>query len=49
MAMDTRKRREQQEPLWYQSELPEAPGHPFYQRLNRVPDGDGCDRFVSIT
>ena len=32
MAMGTRKQRERQEPLWYQSELPEAPGHPFYQR-----------------
>ena len=30
MAMGTRKQRERQEPLWYQGELPEAPGHPFY-------------------
>jgi len=28
--MGTRKQRERQEPLWYQGELPEAPGHPFY-------------------
>ncbi len=45
MAMGTRKRLERQEPLWYQSELPEAPGHPFYQRLNRVLDEEGFDRF----
>jgi transposase len=45
MAMGTRKQRERQEPLWYQSELPEAPGHPFYQRLNRLLDEEGFDRF----
>jgi hypothetical protein len=45
MAMGTRKQRERQEPLWNQSELPEAPGHPFYQRLNRVLDEEGFDRF----
>src|SRR5271163_2028573 len=45
MAMGTRKQRERQEPLWYQSDLPEAPGHPFYQRLNRVLDEEGFDRF----
>ena len=36
MAMGTRKNRERQEPLWYRNELPEAPGHPFYKRLNEV-------------
>ena len=45
MAMGTRKQRERQEPLWYQSELQEAPGHPFYQRLNRILDEEGFDRF----
>jgi transposase len=45
MAMGTRKQHERQEPLWYQSELPEAPGHPFYQRLNQVLDEEGFDRF----
>ncbi len=45
MAMGTRKQRERQEPLWYQNELPEAPGHPFYQRLNRLLDEEGFDRF----
>src|SRR5579863_2656163 len=45
MAMGTRKRRERQEQLWYLSELPEAPGHPFYQSLNEVLDRDGFDHF----
>lgn len=45
MAMGTRKSRQRQEPLWYRSELAEAPGHPFYQRLNRVLDSAGFDRF----
>ena len=42
--MGTGKQRERQEPLWYQNELPEAPGDPFYQRLNRVLDEEGFDR-----
>src|SRR5215468_10485996 len=45
MAMGTRKKRERQEPLWYGSELPAAPGHPFYNRLNEVLDQVGFDRF----
>lgn len=45
MAMGTRKQRQRQEPLWYRSELPEAPGHPFYQRLNRVLEQSGFDHF----
>src|SRR5579863_3438770 len=45
MAMGTRKQRERQEPLWYQGELPEAPGHPFYRRLNEVLEREGFDRF----
>src|SRR5450759_3219032 len=33
MAMGTRKQREKQEDLWVaHTELPSAPGHPFYQR-----------------
>ena len=43
--MGTRKQRERQEPLWYRSELPEAPGHPFYKRLNEVLEREGFDRF----
>src|SRR5450759_4765593 len=38
MAMGTRKMRERQEELWYGGELPTAPGHPFYKRLNDVLD-----------
>ena len=26
--------------------LPRSPGHPFYERLNRVPEKAGCDAFV---
>ena len=45
MAMGTRKQRERQEPLWYGGELPTAPGHPFYSRLNKILDDAGFDRF----
>src|SRR5437899_2613253 len=45
MAMGTRKQRPRQEGLWYRSELPEAPGHPFYQRLNQLLDKAGFDEF----
>lgn len=45
MAMGTRRHRQRQEPLWYRSELAEAPGHPFYQRLNRLLEEADFDRF----
>jgi transposase len=45
MAMGRRKLRERQEGLWYEAELPTAPGHPFYKRLNEVLDKAGFDRF----
>jgi transposase len=45
MAMGTRKQRERQEGLWYRSEVPEAPGHPFYKRLNEVLEREGFDAF----
>jgi len=45
MALGTRKKRERQKELWYRSELPEAPGHLFYKRLNDVLDREGFDRF----
>jgi len=45
MAMGTRKQRERQEPLWYRAEVAEAPGHPFYQKLNRILDAAGFDQF----
>ena len=46
MAMGQRKR-ERQETFWVAtSELPQSPGHPFYERLNKILDGQGFDRFV---
>src|SRR3984885_434109 len=45
MAMGTRKKRERQEELWYGGELPTAPGHPFYKRLNEGLDNAGFDTF----
>jgi transposase len=45
MAMGTRKKRERQETLWYGGELPSAPGHPFYGRLNGVLEKADFDRF----
>ena len=45
MAMGTRKKRERQESLWYGGELPAAPGHPFYSRLNEVLEKADFDRF----
>jgi transposase len=45
MAMGTRKKRERQEDLWYGGELPTAPGHPFYKRLNELLDNAGFDAF----
>jgi transposase len=45
MAMGTRKKRERQESLWYGNDLPEAPGHPFYSRLNGVLEKADFDRF----
>ncbi len=43
--MGTRKLRERQEDLWYGSELPTAPGHPFYKRLNEVLESAKFDPF----
>ena len=43
--MGTRKMRERQEELWYGGELPTAPGHPFYKRLNEVLDNAQFDSF----
>ena len=43
--MGTRKKRERQESLWYGSELPSVPGHPFYSRLNEVLERADFDRF----
>ena len=43
--MGTRKMRERQPDLWYGGELPTAPGHPFYKRLNEVLDNAKFDLF----
>jgi len=45
MAMG--KRKGEQAPLWIPTtDLPLAPGHPFYVRLNSILDEAGFDRFV---
>src|SRR5262252_2406590 len=36
MAMGTRKHRQRQESLWYQAEVAQTPGHPFYEKLSRA-------------
>jgi transposase len=47
MAMGTRKQREKQEDIWIaHAELAAAPGHPFYQRLNELLEGERFDEFV---
>lgn len=46
MAMGRRKR-EVQDELWIVAhELPESPGHPFYERLNQVLEAEGFDKYV---
>jgi transposase len=47
MAMGTRKQREKQEDMWIADrELPSAPGHPFYERLNELLEAEKFDEFV---
>lgn len=41
--------RERQEELWYGGELPTAPGHPFYKRLNEVLDNAEFDPFCETS
>lgn len=43
--MGTRKHRARQESLWYRAELAEAPGHPFYRKLDQVLQAAGFDEF----
>jgi hypothetical protein len=39
--------REKQEDIWIaHTDLPSAPGHPFYQRLNELLEGEKFDEFV---
>ena len=47
--MGTRKMRERQPDLWYGVELPTAPGHPFYKRLNEVLDNAQFDTFCETS
>src|SRR6202165_765793 len=47
--MGTRKKRERQEGRWYGAELPTAPGHPFYRRLNEVLDKTKFDPFCETS
>ena len=45
--LGTRKQREKQEDIWIaHTELPSAPGHPFYQRLNELLEAEKFDEFV---
>jgi transposase len=47
MAMGKREEQQKQEPLWIaHAELAAAPGHPFYEKLNELLDGEGFDTFV---
>jgi hypothetical protein len=45
MAKGTRKGRERQEEIWCRSEVAEAPGHPFYRKLEAKLKEAGFDRF----
>jgi transposase len=45
--MGTRQSQEQQEDIWIaNTELARSPGHPFYQRLNELLDGEKFDPLV---
>jgi transposase len=47
MAMGKREEQQKQEPLWIaHAELAAAPGHPFYEKLNELLDGERFDTFV---
>jgi transposase len=47
MAMGKRDRLSKQEDIWIpHTELAVAPGHPFYERLNELLEGEGFDPFV---
>ena len=45
MAMGTKKGRERQEEIWYHAELAEAPGHPFYRKLEAKLKEASFDKF----
>ena len=42
-----KRKNQRQEPLWVATtDLPASPGHPFYQRLNRILESHGFDGFI---
>src|SRR6202142_26036 len=45
MAMGMTRGGQKQEEMFYASEMAEAPGHPFYQRLNKVLNEAGFDAY----
>ena len=45
LAMGGKRARQKQEELFYASERAEAPGHPFYEQLNRVLNEGEFDAF----
>src|ERR1700694_1039694 len=45
MARGTKKGRERQEDFWSRSDLAEAPGHPFYRKLEEKLKQAGLDEF----
>jgi hypothetical protein len=46
MAMGTHRHRQQPRALFYYSEAIQAPGHPFYRKLNEVLQRAGFDEFA---
>ncbi len=46
MAMGKRDREDQESSWVATADLPIAPGHPFYERLNKILSGNNFDRFV---
>lgn len=47
MAMGKREDQQKQAPLWIaHTELASSPGHPFYEKLNELLDGERFDPFV---
>src|SRR5260370_611314 len=47
MGMGTRQAQQKQEDIWIASgDVARSPGHPFYQRLNELLDGEKFDEFA---
>src|SRR5260370_34153171 len=47
MGMGTGKAQERQEEIWIASvDVARSPGHPFYQRLNELLEGEKFDEFA---